>query len=354
MPENRKIALIRPHISGHIARGTGIYTDQLYRQLRDYESIYVELDGNGADLSGFDLVHYPYFDPFFLTMPFLKKIKTVVTVHDLIPLRFPDYFPRGIRGELKWQIQRRSLNKCDAVITDSHFSKGDIMKYAGVPEEKIRVIYLASDEEFTVIQDRKALRKNMMKKFSLPEKFLLFVGDVNYNKNVTGLLQAFARCITKRKNLHLLLVGRGFTDTSLELAHFKRQLGVLGLEKKVLMFSGLTKEELSCFYNLACGFVQPSFAEGFGLPLLEAFACGCPVASSKAGSLPEVGADACLYFDPHNTEEMAVRMEELADCENSSRKIMIVRGLTRAKQFSWKKCAEETVKVYERVIRGEL
>mgnify|MGYP001570429698 FL=1 len=113
-----KIALVDPPLSGHKLRGTGIYTLELYKALQKQKEVIVSLVDIKSDFSAFDIVHYPYFDPFFLTLPIIKKKPTVVTVHDLIPLKFPKYFPKGIRGEIKWRIQKFSLRDIQAIITD--------------------------------------------------------------------------------------------------------------------------------------------------------------------------------------------------------------------------------------------
>src|SRR6185369_10508691 len=135
-----------------------------------------------------DVIHYPYFDPFFITLP-LKKIKpTVVTVHDLIPLVFPDKFPSGVKGFIKWQIQKLSLLGVNRIITDSKASKADVSRITGYARSKIDSVYLAPDPTYQKVTDTKILDE-VKRTFSLPERFILNVSDVNWNKNIPGLLQ---------------------------------------------------------------------------------------------------------------------------------------------------------------------
>jgi len=131
-----------------------------------------------------DLVHIPYFEPFFLTLPKVNKFKTVVTVHDLTPLVFPKEFPAGLKGKLKWQIQKGRLKKADHIITDSESSKEDIIKYVGVSESKISVVYLAAGEEFEKLKADNLKLKAVREKYDLPDPFCLYVGDVTWNKNL--------------------------------------------------------------------------------------------------------------------------------------------------------------------------
>src|SRR5690606_743268 len=137
-----------------------------------------------------DIIHYPYFDPFFLTLPLKKRVKTIVTVHDLTPLVFPDAFPAGIKGKLSWQVQKYSLKSASAIIADSEASKKDIIRLTGIDSNKIHVVYLAAGEEFERLQLSDTRNKELRKKYKLPENFLLYVGDVTWNKNLPRLLDA--------------------------------------------------------------------------------------------------------------------------------------------------------------------
>src|SRR3990167_2495256 len=149
-----RIALVTPPITGHLHRGTGTYFNSLLKYLSRDPRIKVIPATLHDPLAGFDLIHFPYFDPFFLTMPLLgvfRKIPQLVTVHDLIPLKYPKDFPSGLLGKLKLNIQKNSLQKADSILTDSQSSKKDIVKIAGINEDKIHIIHLGADPVFKYI-----------------------------------------------------------------------------------------------------------------------------------------------------------------------------------------------------------
>ena len=193
---------ITPLKTEHGRRGVGVYTNNLIKSLGQYEKKHsYSFFTRGQKIpKNADIVHYPYFDPFFLTLPIIKAKPTVVTVHDVIPLVFPAKFPAGLRGNLKWQIQKLSLLGIRRVITDSESSKKDISKITGFDANRIDVVYLAPDPIFKPLRREK--RTN---------PYVLYVGDVNWNKNVPGLFRAFARV----SNYGLKLVGGAFTDVGL-------------------------------------------------------------------------------------------------------------------------------------------
>lgn len=345
-----KVALVKPQLAGHKMRGTGVYTDCLYHELRKQNNISVSLVKTGESFDNFDIVHFPYFDPFFLTLPIVKKKPTVVTIHDLIPLSFPKFFPRGVRGKLKWVLQKLSTRNVSAVITDSKASKKDIINYLKINRKKIQVIYLGVREEFRQIQSEKRLSATKLK-LSLPSDFILNVGDVNYNKNILGIIKAFKQIIEKFPNLKLVFVGQGFIDNSPQLEEIKKLLNKLNLEKKVIRLGHIKLDNLVGLYNLAKVYLQPSFAEGFGLPVAEAMACGTPVVASNISCLLEVTGSAALLVDAGNPNQIAKGVIDLLQDEDKY-KDLVQKGLARAKQFTWEKCARETMRIYERVLRN--
>jgi len=343
-----RVALVNPPLTGHKLRGTGVYTDRLYDVLKICKEVDVGLVDSKDNLGSFDLVHYPYFDPFFLTLPLFKNKPTVVTVHDLIPFRFPDQFQRGIKGEVKWQIQKTSLTSVQAVITDSESSKKDIVKYANYPSDRIYVVYLGAGEEFKPAKSDTDFAETR-KKLALPEKYLLYVGDINYNKNIEGLLMVYKEILKAIPDIHLVLVGSGFVNPSPQLAIINNLICSLGLAGRVKKYSNLKTKELVSVYNLAEVYLQLSFAEGFGLPVLEAMSCAVPVVVADNTSLKEIVGSAAVLVDPYSTENIIKGiMSILAD--KNERKRFILTGLKRAKDFSWEKCAEETVEVYKKVL----
>lgn len=343
-----KIAFdITPLSSEHRFRGIGSYTQNLVKTLKQYDerNSYIFFTRGEKLPKNIDLVHYPYFDPFFLTLSLQKIAKTVVTIHDLIPLVFPDKFPMGFRGRIKWGIQKVSLKGVKAIITDSENSKKDIIRLTGFPADKIYVIYLAPNPEFRQIKD--SLLGGVKEKYNLPEKFILYVGDVTWNKNIPGLILAI-----KKINIPLVIVGKQATDTDFDHKHPENQDLVL-LEKEVekdrriIRLGFIPKDDLVAIYNLATVYCQPSFYEGFGLPILEAMACGCPVITTKEGSLPEVGGEACFYVDAYDQNKIANGINEVLR-DKKLRDQLSQNGILQAKKFSWEKTAKKTIEVYEK------
>lgn len=345
-----KIALVNPAISGHKFRGTGTYGQELFKALKKIEDIAISQEDYGSDLSGFDAVHYPYFDPFFLTLPVVKTKPTVVTVHDLIPCKFPDFFPKGLKGTVKWWTQKLSLRGAKAVITDSIASQKDIVEFAGIGKGKISVIYLGVRSEFKILKSDDALQK-IKKKYKLPEKFLLHVGDVNYNKNIPGVIKVFSKLSSKYNDLFLVLVGNGFVEESSQLQEIKDLILQLGLTDKVKRMGYIDLFDLVGVYNLAQAYLQLSYAEGFGLPVLEAMACGCPTVVANLTSLPELAGNASILVNPYDEEEVVSGVVEALG-NKVKREDLIKRGLRRAESFTWEKCARETLKIYQSVISG--
>jgi glycosyltransferase involved in cell wall biosynthesis len=364
---------IAPVKTGHKVRGVGMYTKRLVdaleresKRIKEQEIKIEALDFSnlGFRISDFDAIHYPYFDLFFLTLPLKKSAKTIVTIHDVIPLVYPKHYPPGIKGKMKLLIQKFSLQGTSAVITDSVNSKKDVFKYLNYPENKIQVIPLASGKEFKPITNHQSLVA-VRKKYSLPDKFVLYVGDVNWNKNIAGLLKAFAKLVsskqwsvTRRKSPNteyrtpitsLVLVGDAFKDKSLpEVQELLRLIKSLKIERQVLMPGFISGKDLVAIYNLATVYCQPSFYEGFGLPVLEAMTCGCPVVASKVASLPEICGDAAVMVDPRDYNNIAKGLEKLIR-DKSTRNKLIEKGFKQVKKFSWEKTAKETLRVYEKV-----
>ncbi len=338
------IAYVEPELSGHKLRGTGIYSGKLFESLQIRTDIDIRKIRLHDPFDGFDLVHYPYFDPFFLTLPFVKKIKTVITVHDLIPLKYPKYFPKGVKGFIKWQIQKKLLGSADAILTDSQASERDITNIAGISKEKISIIPLGVNEEFKKLEKSETLK--VKNKFNLPDKYLLYVGDINYNKNIPGLLHSYSRIRKEFPRISLVLVGEGFVRPSPSLTDIKLKIRSLNIENAVHILGNVDLKDLVGLYNLATLYVQLSFDEGFGLPVLDALPCGCPVLCSKEGSLPEIAGDSAILVNPYDPEEMH---KQMLFAINGDHKTMVEKGMKRAKSYTWKKCSDATVEVYKRL-----
>ena len=345
-----KVAIdVSPLQTGHKVRGSGFYLEHLKNALTKYfpQTDYIFFQRGEKIPNDVDLVHFPYFEPFFLALPIYKKFKTVVTVHDLTPIVFPQAFPKGIKGELKWQMQRFALKKADAVITDSESSRKDIVKFVGVNSSKINVIHLAAGEQFRKLEDGN-WREEVKKRYGLPERFVLYVGDVTWNKNLPRLINA-----AKKNNLPLVMIGKSLAEENYDKsnpwnADLNRINKLAEDDKNIIRLGFVSMDELVQIYNLATVFVMPSLYEGFGLPILEAMACGCPVITSKEGSLPEVAGDVVFYVDAYDVDSISKGIEKIFS-DKKLQKELSGKGLTHVKKFSWRKTAQETLKVSKKL-----
>jgi glycosyltransferase involved in cell wall biosynthesis len=344
---------ISPLKTMHKTRGIGIYTRRLVEALHevDKKNLYI-LTTKSEHIKNADLIHYPYFDLFFHTLPIRKKTKTVVTIHDVIPLIFPKDFPVGIRGSLNLNFQKLALKKVDAIITDSQNSKKDIVKFLKVNPEKIHVIYLAAAKDFK--PQKKTVIKRIKDKYKLPEKFILYVGDVNPNKNLQGLLDAFTSIAMSFPDIHLVLVGRAFRNKSLQQVKVVRdKIKTNLLQKRILIKSNVPLDpagDLAAIYSAATCYIQPSLYEGFGLPVLEAFACGIPVVAASVASIPEIVSNAAILINPRKTESIAKGLKKALSLTPDNKQQLQKRGKSQANKFSWKKTARETIEVYKSIL----
>lgn len=343
------ITPIKGDLKGHKVRGVGFYLEYLKRSFLEYypENQYVFFaQGEHIDKQ-VDLVHYPYFEPFFVSLPLIKRHKTVITVHDLTPLVFPQYFPAGIKGNLSWLVQKYNLQHVNGIITDSLASQKDIVKIAGVKKENVSVAYLAAAEEFKV--SKSSNYQVIKEKYKLPEKFLLYVGDVTWNKNIPRLIEA-----VKHVNIPLVMVGKALTENNFDASNpWNRDLATVQLrikdDNRFIRLGFVPTEDLVALYNYATVFVMPSVYEGFGLPILEAMQSGCPVVTTKGGSLAEVAGEAAYFVDGYAVESIAKGIEKVYGDRNL-RETLIKKGFEQAQKFSWEKTAEATIDAYKRAL----
>lgn len=353
-----KIGLnITPLHSGHKLRGIGYYTQNLLDYLKREKDIDVCGFTKISEIKDVELVHYPWFDLFFHTLSIRKKFPTVVTIHDVIPLLFPEHHPIGIKGRVNLYLQALALKNCRFVITDSLSSKKDIVKLLKINEKKVVVVPLAIGSEFKILKDTELIRVKM--KYNLPEIFLMYVGDANWIKNLPFLIDCFRSLIntTQFKEIKLVLVGGVFLKNVENINHpeleslkeVNRKIRDHGLENRIIRPGYIEESVMTAFYNLATVYVQPSLYEGFGLPLLQSFACGTPVISSNAGSLPEVGGKAALYFKPTDQNQLVLLLSELLE-DKSLRYKLTKLGLEQISKFSWEKTTAQTIEIYKRAI----
>lgn len=339
-----------PLHTAHQMRGIGSYTRFLISALQKYESkhSYTFFVRGEKVPKNADVIHIPYFDPFFATLPVFHSKPTVVTVHDLIPIVFPDHFPAGIKGSLKWYIQRFALLQVAGIITDSNASKHDIERLTHISPTKIYVVPLAADDQYKRVTNVEELTR-VQKQHHLPGVFVLYVGDINWNKNMAGLLAGFGR-YWKPGKATLVLVGKAFLDLQIPQAReIDSLIYDLHLEHAVIRTGYVDAKDLPAIYSLAHTYIQPSIAEGFGLPVLEAMACGTPTICSGLSSLGEI-AGPSLTIDPDRPETMVGALETVFSMKNSEYKKWSRISATWAQEFSWKKTAHETLRVYEQIL----
>jgi glycosyltransferase involved in cell wall biosynthesis len=269
-------------------------------------------------------------------IPLFYRGKLLVTVHDVLHLAMPQ-FVEGVHKHLYAHLLFAALKqKSSQILCDSSFTAHELNRYAGVSKDKISVIHIG-------ISDFWSVQKDIISPHCRP--YILYVGNVKPHKNLSTLIRAF-ELIKDRNAIDLVIVGKkeGFI--------IKDKL-VESLAKKFedrICFTGIVDDhELIKYYTCARVLVLPSLYEGFGLPPLEAMACGCPVVVSNLASLPEVCGDAAVYFDPYSPGDIAEKIDiVINDCD--VREKMRQRGLEQAKLFTWEKCAEETIKVIEHTL----
>jgi len=335
---------ISPTKTGHSVRGIGSYTKYLVEELkkREFKNIEFKFFESPTSPPPVDVIHYPYFDLFFHTLPIKKKTSRVVTIHDVIPLVFPKHFPSGIKGNINLLLQKQALKNVDAIICDSNTSKKDIIEILAIPEDKIHVIYLAPSSKFKPISDSNLL-SHIAEKYKLPQKFVLYVGDVNWSKNIPNLLRAISKL-----NINLVMVGKALVNKSLiEVQEINKIIDELNIKNKIIKTGFVENEELVAIYNLASVTVLPSYYEGFGLPALESMACGTPIICSSTSSLLEIAKEIGIFFDPRTPDNIATAIKKLLSMTSEEEQQLRERSLRHAAQFSWSKVAKETVDVYK-------
>lgn len=285
-------------------------------------------------LGGLDVFHAAnYF------LPPVRNARRVLTIYDLAFLRVPEWCSPKIVGPFSRQVPR-FVRRADAILTCSEASKRDIVALLQVPPERITVAHGAVDELFQPT-GREAARVRVAREHGIHERFVLFVSTLEPRKNVVGLLQAFAKLARVVPHQLVLIGGEGWgVPPVAELA------AKLGIADRVVRMGYLPSHaDLAAFYSAADCFVLPSWYEGFGLPVLEAMTCGCPVVTSPVSSMPEVAGDAAQYADPADPDAIAgVVLGVLGDADLRAR--MAQAGRARAARFTWEACARTTLDVY--------
>jgi glycosyltransferase involved in cell wall biosynthesis len=277
---------------------------------------------------------------------FLHKpqgVPTVITVHDLSTLLFPELHVQGT-VEMHEAKMRFVRNQADLVIAVSENTRRDVIEHLGVQPERVRVVYEAADELFHLIQDAQAVAATVRRYGLKPNRYVLTVGTLEPRKNQTRLVEAFhlLRQQGGARGLKLVLAGRkGWLYDGLF-----RRVEEIDLAEDVVFTGAVSARDLPALMNGALMLVYPSLYEGFGLPVLEAMACGLPVITSNVSSLPEVAGDAAVMVSPYDTEGLAEAIRRLIEDE-SLRTTLRNKGLAQAARFSWERTARQTICVYK-------
>jgi glycosyltransferase involved in cell wall biosynthesis len=295
---------------------------------------------------GADLIHVPYWGS-----PFRSAVPIVVTIHDLIPLIYPAY--RGkLTARLYTSLVAASARGAQAVITDSEASRRDILDHLRLPEERVRAILLAAGEQYQPGADDQHDQK-VRAAFDLPANYVLYLGGYDVRKNIPTLLKACAYLKESTGgDLPLVLAGRLPEKKNPRFSDVSGLIDALGLGDIARPIGWIDDADAPSLYRMARCFVYPSRYEGFGLPPLEAMACGTPVVAANSSSLPEVVGEAGFLVDPDDARGMAGAILSIYNQPDLAQSLR-GKALERARRFTWEKTARETLSVYEGVLVSE-
>lgn len=336
--------------TGHAARGIGTYTRNLAKQfdLLQLKGVSIHTQKKSLRKRFPDLVHIPYFDLFAPTLGLALRQKRIVTIHDVIPLIYPEHFPVGKKGKLSHKWQKTALKKVNHIITDSNSSKSDIVSYLNQKPEKISVVYLAADEALHKPTQEKI--DQVIEKLKLPNKYILYVGDINYNKNLPQLIKALKYL---DDSIHLVCVGKNFYDHPIpEWDAIEKQIALSDVSQRIHFITDVPTgdiETLSAIYGGSICYVQPSLYEGFGLPILEAMKCRTPVVAAATSSLSEVAGTHALFSQPV-AEKFAEKILDILSWNNDRRKEFTKKAEEWSDLFSWEASAKQTIEIYGKVL----
>jgi glycosyltransferase involved in cell wall biosynthesis len=304
-----------------------------------------------SSLGGGTLISKRYsshWDLFWTPGTFLLPIRCSIvgTIYDLTTIIYPEFHRRKV---VKHQEKMFNYFKESAslIIAISENTKIDIMKYLRIPEDKIRTIYCGVGDEFRKIEDIRVL-ESRLRGIGIDYPYIFYLGTLEPRKNVERLIEAFIQ-LKKRKQINEKLVISGIKGWGYQSIFDK--VASSGIEKEIIFTGFVPNEFLPFLYNGASAFVYPSLYEGFGLPVLEAMACGVPVVTSNVSSLPEVAGDAAILLNPYSVDELADGIWRILSDEDL-RNRCITKGIERAKSFTWERCAMETLKAFNEVYDG--
>ena len=285
------------------------------------------------------LVHEPHY-----VLPPLTRCRSVVTIHDCIHLMFPQYLPNRLGYAYARSSMFTATRQAARVLTVSEASKRDILRFFDIPPDKVEVIHNAIDERFLTPPDE-ATTDRVRQRYQLDHPFVLYVGNIKPHKNLERLIAAFGLVRPHGPDgLKLLIIG----DEVSKYPSLRQMVHRHQLDKHVRFLGFQPQELLASFYRLSSVFAFPSLYEGFGLPPLEAMACGTAVVTSNVSSLPEVAGDAALLVDPYDVDALAAGIARAL--EPAVRADLVARGAVRARQFSWAHAVGRIRQVYQEVL----
>lgn len=276
------------------------------------------------------LLHTTYYEPYFLE--YIGNNPFVITVHDMTYERLPEYFSKD---EAAYIIQQKKevISKASRIIAISENTKNDLIELLNIDQRKIDVIYHGTSMQ----------RFSQNNTLQLPQKYILFVGSRYSYKNFDRFIEAFSLVAKNDNNLHLVCTGNKFSQEE------ENKLSELLIRSKTIQINASDKE-LSELYTRSSLFVFPSLYEGFGIPILEAFACHCPVAISNTSCFPEIAGDAAVFFNPYSVNEIATSIEKIIYNPHKSKEL-IIKGIERLKLYSWEKAVAKTEDTYKKTIQ---
>ena len=297
-----------------------------------------------------DLFFFPAIYSYF---PILNRVKVAVTIHDIIPVSFPESVFPNKKLSTFWNMkQYLALRQADAIVTVSNHSKQEILRHLSVPESKIHVLTEGPGADFKVLA-RDSKMEEILRQYELDlnSRYLLYVGGISPHKNLGTLVDVYSQLISEPgfSDLRLILVGDYEKDSFFSAYPLlKQKVEDLGLQEKVLFTGFVDDKNLAVLYNGATLFVLPSLMEGFGLPAVEAMACGAPVAASRAGSLPELIGDAGCLFDPRNPSEILGTIKQVLSNSIFQQQLR-KKGMERVKQFGWTEAASRMLSLFHQL-----
>ncbi len=286
-------------------------------------------------LGRLDVFHSPDF-----VLPPVMRARTVLTVHDLTFMRVPEYAHPVLR-EYLLRVVPRSVRRADLILADSESTRRDVVELLGVPEQRVRVVYPGVEARFRPVHDEAALAA-VRRRYGLERPFILGLSTLEPRKNFLGLIEAYASLHARHHQEHDLVIvgGKGWLYEPIY-----ERVQSLGLGERVRFAGRAADEDLPAIYSLASCLAYPSFYEGFGIPVLEAMACGTPVVTARASSLPEAGGEAALYVDPHDGESLAQALERVLDDEPLRARLRAA-GRVQAARFTWEVAAQALLAAY--------